>query len=227
MRSIFDAISPMLAGPLTNPASAASFDEVGLLSTAMAIDDGDAPDAGERGLVAAARHGDGLAYRRLVEPHLAMLLRIARRVTGDRQLAEEAVQETLALAYERLASYRHETPFRSFLAGVAARQAHTLARGERRRKRREGSAAHPETVAGPEEAAHAADAARQLREALLAMPDKRRRAALLRLDAGLPYRDIARALGSTEGSARVLVHTALQELRERLAGLLSDDGANP
>ena len=34
----------------------------------------------ERGLVEAAMEGDGLAFRRLVEPHLPMLLRVAARV---------------------------------------------------------------------------------------------------------------------------------------------------
>ncbi|MEQ9319421.1 MAG: hypothetical protein RIF41_09680, partial [Polyangiaceae bacterium] len=36
----------------------------------------------ERGLVEAAMEGDGLAFRRLVEPHLPMLLRVAARVAG-------------------------------------------------------------------------------------------------------------------------------------------------
>ena len=61
----------------------------------------------ERGLVEQAMAGDGLAFRRLVEPHLPMLLRVAARVAGSRELAEDAVQETLTLAYQRLPSYRH------------------------------------------------------------------------------------------------------------------------
>jgi DNA-directed RNA polymerase specialized sigma24 family protein len=52
------------------------------------------------------------------------------------------------------------------------------------------------------------------------MPPKRREAALLRMDAGLSYREIAVVLDSTEGSVRVLVHTAQKELRQRLADLL-------
>jgi DNA-directed RNA polymerase specialized sigma24 family protein len=54
------------------------------------------------------------------------------------------------------------------------------------------------------------------------MPDKRRQAALLRLDAGLSYKEIAAALDSSEGSARVLVHKALKELKDRLGDLLEN-----
>jgi len=182
-----------------------------------------AAHASEGALIAAALEGDGLAFRRLVEPHLGMLFRIAVRVSGQRQVAEDAVQETLALTYQRLPKYRHETPFRAFLAAIASRQAHTLARSERRRGRREQVAAGPELAPDPEAELRGARAARLVRRALADMPDKRRQAALLRLDAGLSYRDIGLALDSSEGSARVLVHTALKELREKLAELLHED----
>jgi RNA polymerase sigma-70 factor (ECF subfamily) len=175
----------------------------------------------EMALVEAALAGDGLAFRRLVEPHLGMLHRIATRASGDPNLAEDAVQETLTLAYERLARYRPDTSFRAYLAAIAAKQAHTIARGERRRLKREQASRAPDEPDDPEQKAVGAALARRVRQALAAMPDKRRQAALLRLDAGLSYREIATALDSSEGSARVLVHTALKELKERLADLMN------
>ncbi len=195
--------------------------------SATNLDGRDVAHEAEGELITAAVAGDGLAFRRLVEPHLGMLHRIAARSSTDRQWAEDAVQETLTLAYQRLGSYRHEMPFRAFLAAIAAKQAHTLARGERRRSRREQAAQVPEALANPEQEVQGATLARRVREALAAMPDKRREAALLRLDAGLSYREIAQALGSTEGSTRVLVHTALKELKERLADLVPDGSADP
>jgi RNA polymerase sigma-70 factor (ECF subfamily) len=180
------------------------------------------PDRAERALVDAAMAGDGLAFRRLVEPHLAMLHRIATRVSGNPQLAEDAVQETLTLTYERLGSYRHEMPFRAFLAAIAAKQGHTLARGERRRLKREHATKGPEAVPDPEEQLRGATLARRIREALFGMTEKRREAALMRLDAGLSYAEIAEAVGSTEGATRVLVHSALKELRQQLSDLLPE-----
>ena len=197
--------------------------DVPLPSMAMSrITNGDELLAAEDALVKAAVAGDGLAFRRLVEPHLPMLHRIAARIGGSDHLAEDAVQETLALTYQKLSGYRHDTPFKAFLAAIAARQAHTISRSERRRSRREQSAAGPQVPSSPEEELRGAVAARKVREALLAMPEKRRGAALMRLDAGLSYREISGALGSSEGSARVLVHMALKELKERLGELLDE-----
>ncbi len=172
----------------------------------------------ERALVVAARAGDGLAFRRLVEPHLPMLHRIAARVSPS--LADDAVQETLTLAYQKLDGYQPGTSFKAFLAAIATRRAHTLARGERRRTKRQERAPVAQAPATPEAELSGAEAARRIREVILAMPEKRRQAALLRLDAGLDYREIALALDSTEGSARVLVHQALRQLRDQLGDLL-------
>lgn len=189
----------------------------------MATSSTDPALAAEQALIRSALEGDGRAFRDLVEPHLAMLHRIATRASGDPHLAEDAVQETLALSFQRLPGYRHDTSFKSFLAAIAAKQAHTLARSERRRKGREKAANAPLSPDNPEELARGAAAADAVREALQQMPKKRREAALLRLDAGLSYREIGSALDSSEGSARVLVHMALKELRERLSHLLEPE----
>ena len=179
----------------------------------------------EAALIAAAVAGAGLAFRRLVEPHLGMLLRIATRVSGSRALAEDAVQETLTLAHDRLERYRPDASFKAYLGVVAARQAHTMARSERRRSRREFAADAPVPSPDPEQSLRGARAARRVREALHAMPKKRREVALLRLDGGMSYREIADAVGSSEGSARVLVHKALKELKTKLADVLVSDEA--
>lgn len=179
------------------------------------------PLAHERALIERAQRGDGLAFRQLVEPHLRMLQRIATRVSGSSALAEDAVQETLALSFRRLGSFQQRASFRAFLAAIVSRQAFTLARSERRRGKREQSALPARSAATPEQQLDAALAARRVRKALMSMPPKRRDAALMRLDGGLSYREIAEALGSTEGSARVMVHNALKQLKERLAEMRS------
>jgi RNA polymerase sigma-70 factor (ECF subfamily) len=176
----------------------------------------------EQELVSRALHGDGRAFATLVEPHLAMLYRIAVRACGNRQLAEDAVQEALTLAFQKLAHYEPGTSLKAFLAAIAARQARTLLRGEKRRRAREDAAQPPECIANPQELLNAARTAQRVREALGSMPKKRQQIALLRLDGNMSYTEIAEAVGTTEGSARVLVHLALKELRERLSDVLGE-----
>lgn len=177
----------------------------------------EAADA-ESVLVRAALAGDGRAFANLVRPHLAMLFRVSHRVSRNRATAEDAVQETLLAGFRALADYRPGTSLRAFLAAIAVKKAYTLLRSEIRRRVREENSAGPAPAPSGEKLMDDAQAAARIHAALLRMPEKRSRAALLRLEAGLSYAEIAQATGSTEGSARVLVHQAVRELREKLGG---------
>lgn len=177
----------------------------------------------ERQLVRAALDGDGKAFESLVKPHLSVLYRISVRACSDSALAEDAVQEALTKAFEQLRRYQPGTSFRAFLAAIAVQRAKTLLRSERRRRAREEASEAPPSAANPRQLVEAQRTAVRVREALEAMPPKRRSAAMLRLDAGLSYAEIAQALGSTEGSTRVLVHLALKELKARLADVMEAD----
>jgi RNA polymerase sigma-70 factor (ECF subfamily) len=173
--------------------------------------------AWERERLTRALDGDGPAFAELVEPHLPTMFRIAARLCQSPALAEDAVQDALTVAYRRLGVYRAGTSMRAFLSAIAAGQAETLLRSERRRKRREEHTLALDREPTPADELEAKDLAALLRRALFALPAKRRQVALLRLDAGLSYAEIAQALGTTEASARSLTHLALTALKDALS----------
>lgn len=173
--------------------------------------------------VRAALAGDGRAFADLVRPHLPMLLRVAARGCGS-VLAEDVVQETLSIAHQQLDRYEPGTALRSWLASIAAQRAWTQVRSELRRKHREERVGEAEQPADPEQTMRAVQLAERVDAALARLPEKRRQAAILRMDAGLSYGEIAAAVGSTEGSARVLVHMAIKSLRAELGDLLPVKG---
>ncbi|HWA71452.1 MAG TPA: sigma-70 family RNA polymerase sigma factor [Polyangiaceae bacterium] len=177
----------------------------------------------ERERLESALAGDGRAFAELVEPHLSLMYRVAARLCQSPALAEDAVQDALTVAYRRLRAYQPGTSLKAFLVAIAAGQAETLLRSERRRKRREEENPHAEGEPSPADALEAKDLAARLREALLALPEKRRAVALLRLDGGLSYAEIAEALATTEASARSLAHLAINALRE----VLTETEASP
>ncbi len=177
----------------------------------------------EAALIDASLAGDGRAFATLVKPHLQLLYRVAHRACGDSSLAEDAVQETLAIAFRGLRRYRPGTSFRAYLAAIAVKRAHTLLRSEVRRTRYESGADAPHDAVRADAILEADETATRIREALSALPGKRRAAALLRLDAGLSYADISRALHMSEGSARVHVHLAVKALRQHLEDLLNQE----
>jgi RNA polymerase sigma-70 factor (ECF subfamily) len=81
------------------------------------------PDPDERALVLRAQDGDPAAFEQLVDLHQGRLFRIAFMVTGDRQEAEDVVQETLVLAWRRLHLLEEPAAFRGWVAQICSRSA--------------------------------------------------------------------------------------------------------
>lgn len=172
--------------------------------------------SGSEALLAAALGGDGHAFSQLVKPHLRLLYGIAHRACGDPTLAEDAVQETLVLAYRRLSKLREASALRPFLAGIASRRARTLLRGARRRNAREVASAEPVRPARADEVLDASRLAARIRTALDLLPAKRQQVVMLRLEGKMSDDEIAQALNTSEGSVRVLAHLGLKQLRSAL-----------
>src|SRR5712671_3969803 len=72
------------------------------------------------------------AYSGIVDRHYADCGRFAYRMLGNRQDAEDALQETFLRAYRALATYRHSDRFRSWLFRILVNQCRTTARRRRR-----------------------------------------------------------------------------------------------
>jgi RNA polymerase sigma-70 factor (ECF subfamily) len=79
-------------------------------------------------LVARARRGDSAAHAQLFERHAPGLARLLGCLTGSRADAEDALQETFVIAFERLDQLRQEHALRSWLAQIAVSQARRLFR---------------------------------------------------------------------------------------------------
>src|SRR3954451_22222363 len=69
-------------------------------------------------LVAATLAGDLRAFERLVTRHRDVVLRVAARIVGEDD-AEDVAQDAFLRAYHRLARWRGEAPFRTWLLHIA------------------------------------------------------------------------------------------------------------
>lgn len=147
----------------------------------------------------------------LYRQHAPALLRFAWGLCGDRSEAEDVVSETFARLLVR--APRIET--RTALAYLLAVARNTYLTGLRRRRR---EVPLPDEIRAPEEdlAGRLDERARlgSVLEALRALPEGERAALLLRVDHGLSYEEIAAALGTSVGAAKVRVHRARLRLAE-------------
>jgi RNA polymerase sigma-70 factor, ECF subfamily len=87
----------------------------------------------EHAAIAQVRSGDGSAFRLLVDRHSRNLFRLACRMTGNPQNAEDVVQETFLRAYRQMASYDERASFGTWLYRIAANYSLDLMRARRRR----------------------------------------------------------------------------------------------
>jgi len=143
------------------------------------------------------------------------LLRFAYVLTGDHQLAEDAVQDALTTACARWGRVSQADDPEAYVKRMVV-NAHIS--WWRRFRRREAPAAEPTrtAAAAPDGTASRADA-----EAVWALcatlPDKQRAAVVLRFYEELSYAEIAQLLHCAEATARSHVHRALAVLKDTLS----------
>src|SRR6476469_7623967 len=83
--------------------------------------------------VTRARSGDTEAYRVLVERHSRALFRLAFRMTGNEQDAEDVVQESFLRAYKQLSKFDERATFGTWLYRIAVNCSLDLVRSRTRR----------------------------------------------------------------------------------------------
>lgn len=169
-------------------------------------------------LVARAREGEERAREELVGRHLDSVYRVALAIVGDESRAEDAAQETFLKAFRSLGRFRGEASFRSWLLAIAANEARTILRSAGRRRETALDDASPvrSENPGPDRRVEEAEEAEWVRSCLDRLPEKQRLAVELRIFDGMSFREVGRAIGSSEGAARVNYHHGIRKLRELL-----------
>jgi RNA polymerase sigma-70 factor (ECF subfamily) len=169
--------------------------------------------------------GDRNAFAGIVERYTPLLYSLAFRMTGRGEEAEEAVQEIFLRAFRALPRFRLGRRFHPWLYTIALNYLRTGARQQRPRRalRLVRLGEELEAVADrrepPASALEREDAERLAQQALAELPPLYREVFLLRQVEGLSVRDAAEALGVLEGTVKVRLYRARQELPGRLAGL--------
>src|SRR3981081_4690023 len=82
-------------------------------------------------LVATTKTGDTRAFELLVERHERMIFSLARRMTGNREDAEDVVQQSFQKAFIHLKKFEGESLFSTWLTRIAINEALMLLRRKR------------------------------------------------------------------------------------------------
>lgn len=179
-------------------------------------------------LVTRAKSGDKEAFDELVKATYAETYTLALRLTANEEDARDVVQDAYLRAYKGLKKFRGDALFTTWLYRITANCANT-ALGKRKRHRHEDIDDHvalfderPEV--DPEERADASLLRDRVSAALTHLPPKLRAVVVLRDVYDLPHDQIASELGISETAAKVRLHRARRQLRERLFPLRGESG---
>lgn len=162
--------------------------------------------------------GEEAALRVLYERHAAGMLRLIRRLTTCREAAKEILQESWLAVWSSADGYRGEAPVRTWLLGVARRQAHNrLRRAEPVLVGLENAVDMPDVEAAVEEQVLARAEYRELMTAVMNLPDHLRTVLALVLAKDLAYPQMAAILGVPAGTIKSRMWTARRLLAEALS----------
>lgn len=158
---------------------------------------------------------DRAAFGELVQRHQSAVRHFLRHLTrGDAALADDLAQDTFIQAHRRLAFFRQDSTFSTWLFGIA----HNHWRNARRRQRSVAlEPAHLASLDPMPAGAAASDLRHDLAQALRHLSDDERLAIHLAYQQGLSHAEAAAILGWPQGTVKTRLARAKEKLRTHLA----------
>ena len=171
----------------------------------------------ERELVRAAQAGNVAAFERLYQENVKRVYALCYRMAGSAQLAEELTQDVFVRAWQKLAGFRAESAFSSWLHPIAVNVAYSERRSRMRRESRVSSHDDltPFEADAPQLQPRPADGV-DLERAIQGLPEGAREVFVLHDVEGLKHEEIAAQVGIAVGTSKAQLHRARRLLREAL-----------
>ncbi|MTD46946.1 sigma-70 family RNA polymerase sigma factor [Conexibacter sp. W3-3-2] len=155
-------------------------------------------------------------FSELYRAHLRDVYSYAYYRVGNHHDAEDLTEQTFLQAYrhfERALAESDGRPLRPWLIRIA----HNLAANLYRDRSRKPQTPIDDTtvisaVHTTEDLVEGRDELARILEGIQELPDDRREALIMRFALGMDNREIARAMGRTDGATKVLIHRAIKQL---------------
>ncbi len=185
-------------------------------------------------LMLAFQAGDARAFEALVRRHRAPVFQFILRFTGNKQKAEDLLQETWLRVVRGAAEYEAKARFTTWVYTLARnlcvdgarkdsyRQTDSLdapARSTESDGPALGELVPDRGSASPERGAHNAELRPLLLQALAALPQEQREVFILREYNGIPFKEIAQVTQTPENTVKSRMRYAIEGLKRRLQEL--------
>jgi RNA polymerase sigma-70 factor, ECF subfamily len=182
--------------------------------------------------VALARDGDSEAFRALVERHGRAVYRLAYRMTGSAQDAEDVVQETFLKAYRQLPRFESRANFGTWLHRIAVNCSIDLIRSRPHRESAQtdgdleqfGAAIESTDATGtsPERLMLSTEVQQRIADAMTRLSRMERAAFMLRHFEGRSIEEISQSLGLKTNATKHSIFRAVRKMRAALEPFVAD-----
>jgi len=176
--------------------------------------------ASDAELLAAVARREREALSALYDRHASVLFATALRILGERNEAEDAVQEALIQIWQKASTYSGHagTPFAWMITVLRNKAIERLRVSKRRAHLADEVASRTETTVDPPAANEAAEreGGRLARTLVEALPGEQRQAIAMAFFDGLTQQEIAEALSQPLGTIKARIRRGLMKLRESL-----------
>lgn len=173
--------------------------------------------AADEDLIVRVRRREEAALGAIYDRYGRLVYSIALRITGDRELAEEVVQDTFQAVWQSAASFQPGASLVAWLIGIARHRAIDATRSRRFRARaREEVLDDTRVGARADGAAEALVLRETVRRALDDLPAAQRQTIALAYYGGLSCTEIAARLGDPLGTVKSRLRGGMLRLRELL-----------
>ena len=161
------------------------------------------------------------AFESLYRDHLRDVYSYSYYRVGNHHDAEDVTEQAFLQAYRHFARARRESngrPLRPWLIRIAHNLASNYHRDRARRPQRVLEESEPIAAPhGTEQIVEGREELKSVMDHLQQLPDDRREALIMRFALGMDNREIARALGRSDGATKVLIHRAIKQLEEEMS----------
>jgi RNA polymerase sigma-70 factor (ECF subfamily) len=155
------------------------------------------------------------AYGKIVGRYNGRLYNFIYRFVGDRETAEDIVQETFLRAFRKRTEYKAIANFSTWLFTIAG----NLAKSELRRRKRWRMFSPmdlPDESARPDKIAESSLADGQIQQAISSLPPNYKQVILLRDVEGMSYQEISDIVDCPVGTVKSRVNRARLKLQQKL-----------
>jgi RNA polymerase sigma-70 factor (ECF subfamily) len=166
--------------------------------------------------------GETMLYAQLVDAYSGPLFNLAFRMTGNRNSAADAVQETFLRAYSKLGSYSDDRKFFTWIYAICINLLRDLRRQDTAAARQSNELALSDSNVSDSSSVEPVnellrqERAESLVTAVRLLPELQREVVALRFFQDLSFAEIAEILGVSENAAKKRVYQALTLLRRAL-----------